>query len=132
HDTRTQDLGRCCHHFTLPSGRLPRLSNRWASEAISLRKSPSCRLSLGACAFDFGSSMPNSRAGAPPNSSASGPTKPMVPPQPIATGGFLNPCFIADTAASKAGPLGSVIHQFTELPAAFTVTLPPHGGSAVR
>ena len=37
--------------FTLPPGSLPRLSNRWASDAISFLKSPSCRLSFGAWAL---------------------------------------------------------------------------------
>ena len=50
---------------------------------------------------------------APPNSSASGPTKPIVPPQPIATGSLSKPLRKAPIAASKAGPFGSVIHHFT-------------------
>src|SRR3954470_22160189 len=76
--------------------------------------------------------MPIKSAGAPPNNSASGPTKPIDPPQPMATGLRSKPACIAVNAASKAGPLGSVIHQLTGAPIGFTVTLTPHGGSAVR
>src|SRR5207249_11553384 len=70
-------------------GKLARFSNKCAREAMSLRKSPSCRLSLGAWALLSGSSMPKRRAGAPPKSSARGPTKPMLPPQPMGTGSRL-------------------------------------------
>src|SRR5262249_54774061 len=93
-------------HFTFPSGNFPKFSNKYASEAINFRQSASCKLSFGAWALLFGSSMPSSRAGAPPNNSASGPTKPMVPPQPIAAGSFLNAERIASMAASNAGPVG--------------------------
>ena len=63
---------------------------------MSFFQSPSWRLSFGAWALLAGSSMPSSSAGAPPNSSASGPTKPIVPPQPMAIGcggsiGFVGP-----------------------------------------
>ena len=74
---------------------MPRLSNSLTSEFISFLKSPSCRLSFGAWAFDCGSSIPSKSAGAPPNSSASGPTNPIVPPQPIAIGSRSYPCRIA-------------------------------------
>src|SRR6516225_7809794 len=53
-------------HFTFPSGKLPSLSNRCASDVVSLRRMPRSRLSFGACAFERGSSIPRSKAGAPP------------------------------------------------------------------
>ena len=95
-------------------------------------KSPSCRLSFGAWALLVGSSMPRSRAGAPPNRSASGPTNPMLPPEPIATGSWPNPSRMAARAASNAGPFGSVIHQLEPAPSCDTFTSTPHGASAVR
>src|ERR1043166_5865512 len=74
--------------------------------------------------------MPKRRAGAPPNNWARGPTKPIAPPQPIAAGFLPKPFSSAVIAASKAGPFGLVIHQFTA-PCGLTETLTPHGGSLV-
>ena len=86
---------------------------------------------MGAWALLSVSSMPSSRAGAPPNSSASGPTKPIEPPQPIAAGFLPKPRSSAVIAASNAGPSGSVIHQL-QMPCLRTDTLTPQGGSLVR
>src|SRR5262245_6298746 len=47
-------------YLTLPSGKLPKLWNRCASDSVNLRKSPLSRLSFGAWAFVCGSSMPKS------------------------------------------------------------------------
>src|SRR5260370_6137419 len=115
-------------HFTFPSGSVPSKSNRCASDAVSLRKSPACKLSFGAWALLSGSSMPSRSHGGPPERSANGPTKPIEPPQPIAAGFLPTPFSRAVLAASNAGPFGSVIHQLTA-PCDFTVTLTPHGGS---
>src|SRR5262249_38524352 len=117
-------------HFTLPSGNSPICSNRWAKDAVSLRKSPACRLSLGEWALDSGSSMPSKRAGGPPNNSAKGPTKPIEPPQPIATGFTPKPFLSALEAAVNAGPVGSVIHHLS-CAVGVTSTLTFHGGSLV-
>src|SRR5207249_8353547 len=86
---------------------------------------------FGAWALDCGSSIPSNSAGAPPNNSANGPTNPIVPPHPIATGSRSYPCRMAASAASNAGPFGSVIHHDTS-PIGLTVTFAPHGGSLVR
>ncbi len=86
---------------------------------------PRARLSFGACGLLVGSPRPKRSAGAPLYKSQSGPTKPMVPPEPMAIGFLLKPVCIAERAASNAGPFGSVIHHFTGPPWDLTVTLRP-------
>jgi hypothetical protein len=53
------------------------------ADFIDLTQSARCRLSFSECALHSGSSTPISRQGAPPSSSAKGPTKPIEPPAPI-------------------------------------------------
>jgi hypothetical protein len=72
---------------------------------MSFLKSPSCKLSLAACASLLGSSIPNRSAGAPPNNSAKGRTNPIVPPPPMHAGSFPNPLRRACLAASNVEPL---------------------------
>src|SRR5262249_22237559 len=119
-------------YFTFPPGTLPSPSNRCTSEAISFFQSPSCRLSFGAWALLAGSSIPSNRAGAPPNNSAKGPTNPIVPSQPMASGSLSNPFRSAPIAASNAGPFGSVIHHLTGAVTSLITTSTPQGGLAVR
>ncbi len=96
------------------------------AERTAAWKSPRCRLSFSEWAAERGSSTPTSSAGTPPSAFTKGSTKPMLPPQPMASGSRPKPFSSARKAAAKAGWETSVFQAGPWL-WMWTFTSTPHG-----
>src|SRR5690606_23750102 len=102
-------IGFRMHHLAFPI-RSAISAKRWTCETQAFFKSLTSRLSFSPCAFVYGYSTPIRSAGAPPRASANGFTNGIDPPHPIRSGSTPYPFFIEESAASNAGPTGSIAH----------------------